>query len=98
MSADRFSPLSAANAVDMVLLVERDVLIRRATAAYLRECGLIVIEAVNAAEARDVMGSEIRVDIVIVDMTSLDEPSAFGLAKWIRSRNVQVKVVLVPTM
>jgi DNA-binding NtrC family response regulator len=98
MGVDGFNPLSAANAAETILMVERDVLIRRAAAACLRECGLIVIEAVNVAEASEVLGSEVRVDIVIVDMASLGETPAFELAKWIRSRNAKVKVALMPTM
>ena len=47
-----------------ILIVENEVLVRMAVAAYLRECGFKVVEARTAAEALRVFESEDRKSVV----------------------------------
>jgi CheY-like chemotaxis protein len=77
-----------------VLLVEDDVLVRTVTAAYLRECGLDVIEASDAHEAIRVMEATVRVDIVFSDINMPGSIDGFGLAHWVRSERPGLKVML----
>lgn len=77
-----------------VLLVEDDVLVRTVTAAYLRECGLDVIEAGDAHEAIRVMEAKMRIDIVFSDINMPGSIDGFGLANWVRRERPDLKVIL----
>jgi CheY-like chemotaxis protein len=77
-----------------VLLVEDDVLVRSVTAAYLRECGLDVIEARDAHEAIRVMEASVRVDIVFSDINMPGSIDGFGLARWVRRERPDLKIIL----
>jgi DNA-binding NtrC family response regulator len=77
-----------------VLLVEDDVLVRTATAAYLRERGLDVIEAGDAHQAIRMMEAKVRVDIVFSDVNMPGGIDGFGLADWVRSKRPGLKVIL----
>lgn len=84
--------------VDTVLVVEDDVLIRLVIAAYLRDCGLRVIEAVSAEEAVAVLSHpEHAVDVVFTDIEMGGEMDGFALAQWIRRERPGVEVVLAGT-
>jgi CheY-like chemotaxis protein len=52
-----------------VLVVEDEVLIRMATADYLRVCGYRVVEAGSGDEAVAVLKTDIRVDVVFTDVS-----------------------------
>ncbi len=79
---------------DCILLVESDILVRHALAEYLRECGFKVVEALNAAEARQFLSErETSVDIVIADVSQTAD-SGFILASWIRETRPEIQVVL----
>jgi DNA-binding response OmpR family regulator len=77
-----------------ILIVEADLLIRSPLAEYLRECGYRVLEASDAAEARQLLkdGSN-PVNIVLADADASPE-SGFALAVWIRSNCPGVRVAL----
>jgi DNA-binding response OmpR family regulator len=81
-----------------ILIVEQDILIRHPLAEYLRECGYLVLEAVDGAEAQQVLSDPGRpVDIVLADVNA---PGAggFGLASWIRGNRPGVQVLLAGTV
>ena len=79
----------------VVLVVESDVLVRMPIAAYLRECGFKVVEAVNGAEAMTVLqDAELLVEVVLTEAALVGEPNGFALATWIRDNNPQIHVIL----
>jgi DNA-binding response OmpR family regulator len=81
-----------------ILLVEADVLIRNPLAEYLRECGYQVLEAVSAAEARQLLADSPKpVDLVLADVDTSGE-SGFALASWIRNDHPGVQVILAGTV
>ena len=81
-----------------VMLVEADVLVRFPLAEYLRECGYMVLEAANGAEARELFASgKFEIDIVLADAAATEE-SGFVLASWIRDHDPQVEVILAGTV
>ena len=83
---------------EVVLVVDADVLVRVAVAAYLRECGYKVIEAGGAEEAMPVLQQpEINVDVVLSEVALGDGLDGFSLARWIRSNRAQTDVILVAT-
>ncbi len=77
-----------------ILVVEDQILIRMTVADYLRDCGLHVLEASNADEARCVLDAGVGVDIVFSDIQMPGTMDGFGLARWIRQHHPQVRVLL----
>lgn len=77
-----------------VLVVDADILVRTPLAEYLRECGYLVIEAAGSVEAQALLTEKPSVvDIVLADVGGEDR-SGFALAKWIRERLPDIRVVL----
>jgi DNA-binding NtrC family response regulator len=77
-----------------ILVVEDEVLIRTEVAAYLRQCGYRVIEARNASEAREVLGTRTGIDLVLSAVEMPGRMNGFGLASWIRRHHPALKVLL----
>lgn len=78
----------------VVLLVESDILVRDPLAAYLRECGFLVLEAANGSETRIfVADQDTRIDVVLLDAAMPDE-NVFELAVWIRGQPGKIEVIL----
>jgi CheY-like chemotaxis protein len=79
--------------VRTILVVEDDEPIRICTSEFLRECGYLVIEAGDVAEARDMLLNW-HVDLVFSDINMPNRESGFALEKWIRHEYPAVKVLL----
>jgi DNA-binding response OmpR family regulator len=77
-----------------VLVVEDEVLIRMATAEYLRGCGYRVIEAGSGDEAVAVLKMDISIDVVFTDVSMPGTLNGFGLAQWVRHERPDVRVIL----
>jgi CheY-like chemotaxis protein len=77
-----------------VLVVEDEVLIRMATADYLRGCGYRVVEAGSGDEAVAVLKTDIRVDVVFTDVNMPGTLNGFHLAQWVRRERPGVRVIL----
>lgn len=77
----------------VLLVVEPDVVIRLAVAAYLRECGYAVIEAGTTDEAKALMPANPKIEVALIDVEARGEVDGFGLAQWVRA-NSAAKVVL----
>lgn len=77
-----------------VLLVDSDILVRHQLAEFLRSCGLRVVEASNADEARVFVGdASLGIDVALVD-TSLDRAEgAFALTAWLRQNHPGIDVL-----
>jgi DNA-binding NtrC family response regulator len=84
---------------ETILVVEDDILVRMPIAQYLRDCGYKVIEAVNAAEAMEVLShQETAVHVVFSDIEMPGAVDGFGLAKWIREHRPGLDVLLAGTL
>ena len=79
---------------ESVLLVDDNDAVRATTAAYLRECGLPVIEAPDAVHALQALESA-QVEAVVTDITMPGELDGIGLAEIIRQRWPALPVLLV---
>jgi CheY-like chemotaxis protein len=77
-----------------LLVVEDEILIRLATADYLRENGYRVLEASNASEALSVFAAGEPIELVFSDINMPGRMSGNGLADWIRQQFPDVKVLL----
>jgi DNA-binding NtrC family response regulator len=76
-----------------ILLVECDIIVRNALAEYLRECGYRVLEAVNAAEARKLLGAAYEIDLVLAD-GDVPEGGGFIFQAWVRENYPDIEVIL----
>ena len=77
----------------VLLLFDRDVLIRTALAEYLRRCGYTVMEVGSVREAEAVLVSEHHVDLAFLDIGE-DSAEGFGLAQTIRKQRPHLKVMI----
>jgi CheY-like chemotaxis protein len=79
----------------VILLAERDVVVRMSLAGYLRECGYRVIEVVDSDEALVVLQqTELRLDVLFTDVALEGSHDGFGLAQWVRQHRADVQIVL----
>jgi DNA-binding NtrC family response regulator len=85
-----------AAAQQTVLVVDDEVLVRMAIAAYLRDCGYRVVEAANAEEAKLVIehDEEGAVSVVLSSLVVDGDQGGFVLARWIRDHRPGCQVVL----
>ncbi len=82
-----------------ILVVEHDILVRQPLSQYLRDCGYLVVEAVSANEARQLLSSgERKIDVALIGIRSVPSESGFALASWVRQNHPAVKVLLGGTM
>jgi CheY-like chemotaxis protein len=77
-----------------VLVIADEVLARMAVSGYLRECGYSVVEASDAAQAREVLEADVTIDIAFADLASPNSPESFALAQWIRRERPAIKIIL----
>lgn len=81
----------------IVLLIEGDIVARFPLAQYLRQCGFVVVEAVDADEAKVALKTPaMKIEVVIADMAS--EGVDFSLRHWARTENLDVRILLAPTL
>ena len=77
-----------------MLIVEDDVLIRAATAQYLRGTGLEVLEAVGVDEAVAILAATRGVRVVFTDVKLAGSRSGFDLLEIVRRDFPRAKVLL----
>jgi CheY-like chemotaxis protein len=76
-----------------VVVVEDEVLVRAATARYLREAGCIVFEASSAEECLDLLANERSIDVVFADIR-LPQRSGLDLMRSVKQTHPHVGIVL----
>ena len=93
----RMSDVQAVQQTDMpatILVVDDEVLVRTLVSEYLRDCGFTTVEAASAAEAIEVLTSDLDVDVVFTDIEMPGSMNGFGLAHLVREHRPHLKVVL----
>lgn len=78
----------------VVLVVEDEVVLRMAVCAHLREAGFVVIEAVDAAEAVEIVTAHRSISLVFSDINMPGPVDGNDLADWVASRHPGIKVLL----
>lgn len=78
----------------MVLVVEDEVILRMAVCAHLREAGFVVIEAIDAGEAVELLSANRSIALVFSDINMPGPIDGNDLAVWIASRFPDIKVLL----
>lgn len=81
-------------APQVVLVVEDEVVLRMAVCAHLRDAGFVVIEAVDAGEAVDLLSANRSISLVFSDINMPGPADGNDLAAWIASRYPDIKVLL----
>jgi CheY-like chemotaxis protein len=85
---------SAEAAQRVVLVVEDEVVLRMAVSAHLRDAGLVVIEAVDAEEAVELLHANHRIQLVFSDITMPGTMDGDQLADWISDRYPEIRILL----
>jgi CheY-like chemotaxis protein len=78
----------------VVLVVEDEVVLRMAVCAHLREAGFVVIEAVDAQEAVELLSANRSIALVFSDINMPGPADGRDLAAWIASRYPATRVLL----
>lgn len=79
----------------VVLVVEDEAMIRLALSDYLQDCGFVVLDVGNAAEAIAALETKaFAVDVVLTDVRMPGEMDGFGLARWIRQHRPGLPVLI----
>ncbi len=81
------------NRIRTILVVDDEETIRMVVSDYLLDFGYAVIEAENAARAREILRTR-PVDLVLSDVDMPGGENGFGLEKWIRAEYPDVRVIL----
>lgn len=79
----------------VILLVDDDVLVRFSTAEILRDEGHVVLEAVNASEALEIIETGHPLDLVLSDVRMPGQMDGLALTQVIRTLRPALPVVLV---
>jgi CheY-like chemotaxis protein len=82
------------HAVQTVLVVEDEMMVRMPIAEYLRDCGYNVLEAGDANEAMAALDAAEAVSLVFSDIRMPGKMDGFGLAEWCQSHHPSVPVLL----
>ena len=85
-------PAEAAQRV--VLVVEDEVVLRMAVSAHLRNAGFVVVEAVDAQEAVELLRANRRIQLVFSDITMPGTMDGDQLAEWISERYPAIRILL----
>ncbi len=85
-------PAEAAQRI--VLVVEDEVVLRMAVSAHLRDAGLVVIEAVDAEEAVELLNANRTIQLVFSDITMPGAVDGDQLAEWISGRYPEIRILL----
>src|SRR3712207_1436461 len=93
MSSDINIPRQAEGA-PTVLVVDDEVLVRLVIAEYLRDCGYRVLEAGTPEDAVAILNANLNVDIVFTDLELPGHSSGLELARWIRRRHPDMRVIV----
>jgi CheY-like chemotaxis protein len=77
-----------------VLVVEDEVVLRMAVSAHLRESGFVVVEAVSADEAVELLSANHSIELVFSDIMMPGKMDGDQLAAWIGERYPEMLVLL----
>jgi CheY-like chemotaxis protein len=77
-----------------VLIVEDEVLVRASTSKYLRDCGFVVLEAVDSEQALDMIRANPLIDVIFADVKLPGPQSGAKLVQSVRKDYPNIKALL----
>jgi CheY-like chemotaxis protein len=84
----------AGTAQRVVLVVEDEVILRMAVSAHLREAGFVVLEAVDAEEAVELLQANRAIQLLFSDVMMPGAMDGNALAAWVGERYPEIRVLL----
>jgi len=81
-----------------IMVLEPDVIVRAEISDFLRECGYRVIEGVDAKDAREIIQSGTRIDVLLAEVHLTGGSSGFELAQELRQTRPEIAVILVSSI
>jgi CheY-like chemotaxis protein len=85
-------PAEAAQRV--ILVVEDEVVLRMAVSAHLRDSGFVVIEAVDAEEAVELLNANHKIRLMFSDITMPGTMDGDQLAELVSDRYPEIRILL----
>lgn len=86
--------MSQKDSQQCLLILEPEILIRMVIAQYLRECGYLVIEGVQASDFHILIESGRELHVVLADVNLGGDVNGFALSKVIRQTHPNIDVIL----
>lgn len=77
-----------------MLFVEADAQLRQSMAHALREAGVEVVEAANAAECMDIVRSDARIDLMCTELDGLGSLDGESLAQEARALRPDLRIIV----
>ena len=81
-----------------VMVLEPDVIVRAEISEFLRQCGFVVIEGVDAEDLRTALDSGTAIDVVLAEIQLKGSVSGFELAQKVRQTRPEIAVILVSSI
>ena len=89
-------PTTPGEALQTVLVVEDEVLVRMVICEYLRDCGFRVIEAASGEEALTVLQQpDLTINVVFSDVQLGPGIDGFAVSQWVRANRPELDIMLV---
>jgi CheY-like chemotaxis protein len=89
-------PGTSGDALQTVLVVEDEVLVRMVICEYLRDCGFRVIEAATGEEAVIVLQQpNLTINVVFSDVQLGSGIDGFAVSQWVRANRPELDIILV---
>ncbi len=89
-------PATPGDALQTVLVVEDEVLVRMVICEYLRDCGFRVVEAATGEEALIVLQqSDLTINVVFSDVQLGPGIDGFAVSQWVRANRPELDIMLV---
>jgi DNA-binding response OmpR family regulator len=80
------------------MVLEPDVIVRAEISEFLRQCGFVVIEGVDAADLHSALDSGTAIDVVLAEIQLRGSVSGFELAQNVRQTRPEIAVILVSSI
>lgn len=81
-----------------IMVLEPDVIVRSEISEFLRQCGFVVIEGVDAEDLRSAMNSGAVIDVLLAEIHLKGSVSGFELAQEVRQTHPATAVILVSSI
>ncbi len=81
-----------------IMVLEPDVIVRSEISEFLRQCGYVVIEGVEADDLRAALTSGAAIDVVLAEIQLKGNVNGFDLAQEVRQTRPGIAVILVSSI
>ena len=79
----------------VIMIVDDEPAILAVLTEFLNDCGFVPLSAQSGDDARDVILSGMRVDLVFSDVRTPGSIDGYGLAQWVIAHRPEIPIILV---